>query len=473
MSKHFDIAVLGTGPGGYVAALKAAQMGATVAVVEKETFFGGTCLNWGCIPSKALLASAELMTHIKHAGDFGISVEGQVGFDWTKIQARKDKVIATLRGGISGLFKARKVTTFQGKAVLNGSKKVLVKKDGAADEEFTADKIILAVGSIPARIPGWPADPELVCTSDESLHWKELPKSLLIVGGGVIGCEFACMMQPFGVKVTIVEMLPKLLPNLDTQLGNTLEKSLKKSGIQCYTNVKIEEMAAAGKGIKAKLSNGEVIEADKALVATGRRPNTQDIGLDSIGLTTERGFIRVNDFMETAVKDYYCIGDANGRCLLAHAASAQGVAAVENALGHRKEFTAPIPGCVYTFPEIGTVGMSEDEAREKNIPISVGNFPLGYLGKAMAAGDTEGFAKVIRHRETGELLGVHMLGHNATECIAAAGAMLHRKATVEELAEVVFAHPTISEGIKESAEDALYMALHLPPKKVMRVTVGG
>ena len=472
MSKHFNIAVLGTGPGGYVAALKAAQMGASVAVVEKH-HFGGTCLNYGCIPSKALLASADMMTHIEHAGDFGINVDGKVGFDWTKIQARKDKVIQTLRTGIKGLFAARKVTVYQGTAVLNGPKKVLVKKEGAADEEITADKIILAVGSIPARIPGWPTDPEKVCTSDESLHWKTLPKTLLIVGGGVIGCEFACMMQPFGVKLTVVEMLPKFLPNMDSQLGNTLEKALTKRGIKCYTGVKIESLTVEGNVVRAKLSNGETIEAEKALVATGRRPNTKDIGLETINLPTERGFVRVNDFMETAVKDYYCIGDANGRCLLAHAASAQGIAAVENALGHQKAFTAPIPGCVYTSPEIGSVGMSEDEAHAKDIPIAIGNFPLGFLGKAMAAGDTEGFVKVIRQRETGELLGVHMLGHNATEVIAAAGAMLHQKVSVAELAEVVFAHPTISEGIKESAEDALYMGLHLPPKKVTRVTVGG
>jgi dihydrolipoamide dehydrogenase len=470
MSKHFNIAVLGSGPGGYVAALKAAAMGASVAVVEKH-HFGGTCLNYGCIPSKALLASSGLMDHIKHAGEFGLSIDGKVNFDWSKIQARKDKVVTTLRTGIKGLLGARKVTIFEGKAVLNGPGKVLVKKDNGSTDEFTADNIILAVGSYPARIPTWPTDPEKVCTSDESLHWKTLPKSLLIVGGGVIGCEFACIVEPFGVKVTIVEMLPHLLPNLDKQLGDTLEKSFAKRGIKSYVNVKIEELTTTATGIKAKLSNGETIEADKALVATGRRANTADIGLETVGLTTDRGFIRVNDQMETPVKGYYCIGDANGRCLLAHAASAQGIAAVENALGHNKPFTAPIPGCVYTFPEIGTVGMTAEECKAKNIPVSIGNFPLAFLGKAMAVGDTEGFVKVIRNRETDEILGVHMMGHNATECIAAAGAMLHQKATATELAEVVFAHPTISEGIKESAEDVFGMCLHQPPKKIAKIVV--
>lgn len=454
-----------------MAALKAGQMGASVAVVEKG-HLGGTCLNVGCIPSKALLASAELLHHIQHAGELGITVGGPVSFNWDKIQARKDKVLTTLRTGIKGLFGARKVTVFQGKAVLNGPGKIAVRKEDGAQEEITADKVILAVGSVPARIPGWPTDPERVCTSDESLHWKKLPQSLLIVGGGVIGCEFACMMQPFGVRVTVVEMMPKLLPNLDVALADGLEKTFTKRGITCFTGVKIEEMAATATGVRARLSNGQTIEAEKALVATGRRPNTADLGIESVGLTADRGFVRVNEFMESAVKGYYCIGDANGRCLLAHAASAHGVVAVENALGHARAFDYPVPGCVYTFPEIGTVGLSTEEAKAKGIPVSVGNFPLGFLGKAMAVGDTEGFVKVLRHRETGELLGVHIMGHNATECIAAAGALLHQKVTVQEMADVVFAHPTISEAMKEAAEDAMFAALHLPPRKAMRVVVG-
>ncbi len=469
MDKHFNVAVLGSGPGGYVAALKAAQLGANVAIAEKS-HLGGTCLNNGCIPSKALLASAELLHHISHAGDLGVEVSGTVGFNWDKIQARKDKVIQTLRGGVKGLLGARKVTVFQGRAVLNGPGKVVVQKEGG-NEEFTADKIILAVGSVPSTIPGWPADKNFVCTSDESLHWKTLPKSLLIVGGGVIGCEFACMMQPFGVQVTVVEMLPKLLPNLDFQLGDALEKIFTKRGIKSFAGVKIEELTTTGTGIKARLSNGQTIEAEKALVATGRRPNTADLALETVGITPERGFVRVNDFMETPAKGYYCIGDANGRCLLAHAASAHGIVAVENALGHETKFEAPVPGAVYTFPEIGTVGLSQEECKAKGLPISVGNFPIGYLGKAMAVADIDGFAKVIRHRETDEILGVHMIGHNATECIAAAGALLHTKAPVHEMAKVVFAHPTISESLKEAAEDALSEAIHLPPRKVMRIVI--
>jgi dihydrolipoamide dehydrogenase len=479
MSDHYDIAVIGGGPGGYVAALKAAQLGASVAIVEKH-YLGGTCLNYGCIPSKALLASAELLHHIHHAGDLGVNVAGPVSFDWAKIQARKDKVLSTLRSGIGALLKARKATLHAGSATLNGQGKVVVQGEkGAAD--FTADQIILATGSTPARIPGWPTDANLVCTSDEALHWRELPKSLLIVGGGVIGCEFACMMQAFGVEVTIVEMLPKLLPNLEVAVAEALQKSFEKRGIKVFTGVKIEELKASDEatkrrsdgvpGIRARLSNGQVIDAERALVSVGRRPATQGLGLDSIGLTTDRGFVRVNDSMATSQKGYYAIGDMNGRCLLAHAASAQGVVAAENACGHAATLTAPIPSCVYTFPEIGAVGITTEEAAKKDLPVAVGHFPLMALGKAMAVSDTEGFVRVIRHRETGELLGVHMIGHNATECIAAAGTMLHQKATVRELAEVVFAHPTISESIKESAEDALFEGLHMAPRKVVRIQV--
>ncbi len=468
MSKHYTIAVLGAGPGGYVAALKAAQLGASVVLVEKE-YLGGTCLNYGCIPSKALLGSAELMHHIQHAAEMGIEVPAGATVNWPKIQSRKDKVLQTLRAGIKGLLGARKVTVLQGRAALAGPGKVVVTKPAGAPEEFTADKLILAVGSVPSRIPGWPTDVNVVCTSDEALHWKTLPKKLLIVGGGVIGCEFACMMQALGVQVTVVEMLPQILPNLDGQVAQLLTRIFGTRGIKVFTGVKIESLTLGGSGAIAKLGNGESIDTERVLVATGRRPNTAEIGLETVGLTPERGFVRVNDRMEAAARNYYCIGDANGRCLLAHAASAQGVAAVENALGQGHELTAPIPNAVYTFPEIASAGLTVEEAGSKGFPVSVGSFPLSHLGKALAVNDTEGFVKVVRHRETDQLLGVHMIGHNVTECIAAAGAMLHQKVSVRDVAETVFAHPTISESIKEAAEDALAMGLHLPPRKVPRV----
>ncbi|MCY2928530.1 MAG: dihydrolipoyl dehydrogenase [Planctomycetota bacterium] len=471
MTERYDIIVIGSGPGGYVAALKAGQMGAKTAIVEAAPNVGGTCLNFGCIPSKALLATAELLHTIEQAGGYGVTVPAGVSFDWPAIQKRKDKVLATLRGGIEGLFKARKVTLIHGRGKLAGAGKVLV--EGAQGKtELTAAKIILAVGSVPSRVPGWPTDPNVVCTSDEALHWSSLPKRLLIVGGGVIGCEFACMMRQFGVEVTVVEMLPRLLPPMDESLGEELAKTFKKRSIACHVNTKVDELKAAGAGAIAKLSNGQTVEVDKVLVATGRRPNTADIGLETVGITADRGFIRVNDRMETSAAGVYCIGDANGRCLLAHAASAHGVTAVENALGHDRPLTAAIPWCVYTFPEIAGVGLSAAGAMEAGLPVSIGTYPIGHLGKAMAVGHTEGFVKVVRNRETDEILGVHMLGHNATECIAAAGALIGAKASVTDFAETVFAHPTIGESMKEAAEDALGVALHLPPRKVARIVAG-
>jgi len=467
MPNHYDIAVLGSGPGGYIAALKAAQLGATVAIVEQQDL-GGTCLNRGCIPSKAILASAELLHHIRHAADMGVDVAGAVTANWDKIQSRKDKILQSLRGGIKGLLGARKATIVQGRATLNGPGKVAVTKSDGTTDHFTAGKTILAVGSVPSRIPGWPTDNNFVCTSDEALHWKTLPKRLLIVGGGVIGCEFACMMQPLGVAVTIVEMLPQILPSIDAQIAAATSKIFTQRGIQIHVGTKIESVSINGQNVIVTLSDGCKLEADRVLVATGRRANTADIGLDTVGLTTDGGFIRVDDQMQTTAKDYFCIGDANGRCLLAHAASAHGVVAAENATGHTQSFDAPVPNCVYTFPEIAAVGLTAEEAREKGHNITVGQFPLGHLGKAMAAGDTDGFVRLIRDRQTGNLLGVHMIGHNVTECIAAAGALLHQKATVADVAETVFAHPTISESIKEAAEDSLSMALHLPPRKILR-----
>ncbi len=470
MGEHFDIAVIGSGPGGYIAALKAAQMGAAVAVVEKE-HLGGTCLNHGCIPSKALLASSELIHRVQHAEDMGIKVEGKVGFDWPGIQKRKDKVIRTLRGGVGALFKARKIKLFKGSGVLNAPGKVAVTAGDGAAEELTADKIILGLGSGPARIPGWPRDPNLVCTSDESLHWKDLPKRLLIVGGGAIGCEFACMLQPFGVEVIIVEMMARLLPEMDPAIAQKLEEIFTQRGIICHTDTKVTDLAEAAGGLEAVLSAGETLKVDRVLVATGRRPNTEGVGLETVGLTTDRGFIRVNDRMETPVKGYYCIGDANGRCLLAHAASAQGAIAAQNALGRDRVHDAPVPTVVYTFPEIAGVGMTRKAARENGLPVAVGTFPLSFLGKALAAGDADGFVRVLRHRETGELLGVHMMGHNVSESISAAVALLGRKASVEDLAETIFPHPTISEALKDAAEDALSAALHLPPRKAIRAVV--
>ncbi len=471
MSKRFDIVVIGSGPGGYIAALHAGQKGAKVAVVESG-LLGGTCLNVGCIPSKALLASAELIHRIEHAGDMGVTVGGEVAFDWPAIQKRKDKVVATLRNGVKSLLASRKVKVFEGRGAIAGKGRVAVALNDGATADLRAKSIILAVGSVPARIPDWPDDPVLVCTSDEALHWKELPKRLLVVGGGVIGCEFACMMSQYRVDVTVVEMLPQLLPEMEPQLGRTLEAIFAKRSIACLTGTKVAELSADGGRITATIEGGRKIVADKVLVATGRRPNTADIGLETLGIEVDRGFVGVDDAMATSAKDVYCIGDANGRCLLAHAASAQGVVAAENAMGSSRTFDRHVPNAVYTFPEIASVGLTTTQAREQGIPLSVGFFPLRNLGKAMAVGQQEGFVKVLRGREDGRLLGVHALSHNATDVITAAATLLDQKAGARDLAETVIAHPTFAEAMKESAEDSLDRALHLPPRKLVRVVAG-
>jgi len=472
-NNHFDVFVIGAGPGGYVAALRAAQMGASTGIVERH-HLGGTCLNYGCIPSKALLSSAEMLHGVRHARQWGVTVDGPIGFDWQEITQHKNKILRQLRGGVASLFKARGVAHLAGHGTLDARGRVRVTPSDGPPQTVTADKVILATGSAPIRIPGWPDDPALVCTSDEGVHWTALPRRLLIVGGGVIGCEFACMMQAFGVDVTVVEMMPGLLPTLDHDLGKALLAIFKARGITCFLDTKVEDVdVASGNGaIKTRLSSGESLEFDRVLVATGRRPNTDDVGLADAGIPTDKhGFVPVNDHLETAVPGHYCIGDANGRCMLAHAASAHGVAAVENALGRPKPFESPIPSAVYTFPEVAAVGLSEREAREQGLPIAIGRFPIGHLGKAMAARHPHGFVKMIRHRETGQLLGAHMIGQNATECIAAATALLHQNVSMHDVAETVWAHPTISEAIKESAEDALGAGLHLPPRKVIRVPV--
>ena len=467
MSSHFDLLVVGAGPGGYIAALKGAQMGASVGIIENH-HLGGTCLNYGCIPSKALLASAEMLHSVREASRWGVEVSGKVKFDWKKITSHKNQTIKQLRGGIAGLLKGRRVTHLQGTGAMETPGRVVVTGKESQQELVTADKVILAVGASPNRIPGWPTDPQWVCTSDEAVHWSTLPKRLLIVGGGVIGCEFACMMQSFGVEVTIVELLPHLLGVLDTDLSAELQKVFVSRGITVHVNTKVDDLQLTKKNVKVHLSSGDDLQFDRVLVATGRRPNTANINLEGAGIKlSQHGFVEVNDQLETSTSGHYCIGDANGMSMLAHAASAQGVVASENALGHQSPWEAAVPSAVYTFPEVASVGLTQQEADQQGLPISIGRFPLAHLGKAMATGHTEGFVKMIRHRETGQLLGAHMIGHNATECIAAATGLLQQKVSMQEVAETVWAHPTISEAIKEAAEDSLSMALHLPPRKVL------
>lgn len=461
---EYDIAIIGSGPGGYVAALQAAEMGARVAVIEKSPHLGGTCLNNGCIPSKTLLASAELLHRIHAAAAMGIHVTGRATADWSAIQRRKDFLLKGLRGGIGGLFKARNITLLAGHGALEGVGRVRVKTEGASTS-LTATSVLLAPGSSPAILPGFAVDGQQVATTDTALHWSTLPKSLLIIGGGVIGVEFACMMQALGVVVTVVEKQPRLLGELDAEIASALQRILVQRKIAIHAGVEIKDFTVSDEGCVAVLSDGASITVERTLMAVGRKPGTQTLGLETAGLTTDRGFLRVGDDM-AARRGIFCVGDANGRCLLAHAASAQGRLAARNALGGKENFTAPIPSAVYTFPEISSIGLTEAQAKDRNLPVAVGRFPLRNLGKALASGDTEGFVKVIRHTGSDELLGVHAIGHSAIEFGAAASVLLHTKVPASLLASVIFPHPSMSEALGEAAEDAYGNALHLPPHKL-------
>ncbi len=458
----YDVAVIGSGPRGYIAALEAARLGAKTVVIEKSPHLRGTCLNNGCIPSKALLASGELLHRLEHAAALGVRVTGSAAPDWPAIQQRKDKILQTLRGGIQGLFKSRRVTLIRGAARFDAAGRLAI-QNGGQTQTLTAGTTIVATGSSPARLGGWPADAARVCTSDEALHWSSLPASLLIVGGGVIGCEFACMMQAFGVAVTVVEMMPQLLPEMDEDLARQLQKVFAERGITIHTGTQVKELLIEGERCKAVLSNGSTVVADRTLVAVGRRPNTDALNLSAVGLTTDRDFLRADDRMRTTQRDVFCIGDANGRSLLAHAASAQALTAVHNALGKDEAFTEPIPAVVYTFPEVASVGLAEAKARAQAVPVVVGRYSLRHLGKAMAIAESDGFVKVVRHESSGELLGVHMIGHNATDCITTAVAMIRQRVSARDLAALIAPHPSMSESLKEAAGDAFGAALHAPP----------
>ncbi|HUT25315.1 MAG TPA: dihydrolipoyl dehydrogenase [Sumerlaeia bacterium] len=468
MTPPYDIAIIGSGPGGYVAALRAAQMGARVALIEKG-LVGGACLNRGCIPTKSFLAAAELLHDIRHrAGKLGISA-GEPEIDWPAALAHKNGVLGEQRKGLRFLFDKRGIDLISGEASFEAPGRLAV-RDGSGARAVQAERIIIASGSRPSRIPGWPEN-ERVVTSDEALDWTELPASLLIVGGGVIGCEFACMMAEFGVRVTVVEMLPRLLPLMDGDLGKEIAKVFKQRGIDCHLGAKVEDLTVRDDRARATLSNSVSLEVDKVLVAVGRRANIEDLALEKGGVRGGERWIGVNDRMETNVAGHYAIGDVTGRMQLAHEASAMGCVAVENALGRPRVFDAPVPGCVYTFPEIGSVGLGEEEAKEKGLPIAVGSFPYLASGKARAYGDASGFVKIVRHRETNEILGVHAVGHSATEFIAAAGVLLHTRATARDAVDMVFAHPTMGEAIRDATEASLFECLHLPPPRRLRVRV--
>lgn len=459
------IIVIGGGPGGYVAAIRGAQLGAEVTLVEKNKL-GGTCLNVGCIPTKALLHAAEIMEEMNHASDYGIKVKAE-GYDWGKVLAKKGAVVNQLVGGVTGLLKLNKVKVIEGEASFASAKALSVKKKDGTTERLTADKIIIAAGSVPAipPIPGVEGNPFCI-DSTGALALEAPPKNLLVIGGGVIGMELATVYNAFGTKVTIVEAMPKLLPMMDGELTTMLRGLMEKNGIEILTEAKVLSVANLGKEAEVQVDLKGVkksFKADKVLVAVGRRTDTAALQLDKAGIKNDRGRITVNEYMETSVKDVYAIGDCLGQIMLAHIASAQGEIAAENAMGHTAKFESKTnPSCVYSMPEFAGVGLTEEAAKEQGIEYGVGNFPLMANGKALIANGGVGAVKIIYGKKYNEVLGLHILGPRATDMIGEGALAIGLEATVEEIINTIHAHPTVTEAVREGALAAEKRAIHIP-----------
>jgi dihydrolipoamide dehydrogenase len=457
MSKK--IIIIGSGPGGYVAAIRGAQMGGDITVIEKNEL-GGTCLNIGCIPTKALLASAEVLSNIKEAGKYGIRVDNFEP-DIKAMMERKNKIVSQLIKGIEFLFNKRKVKRIKAEGKIKSPNEVEITYPDGRSETLTGDNIILATGSQPAKPSIFPFDGEIVFTSNEALNMMELPKSLLIVGAGAIGAEFACFYRELGVEVTIIEMLPQIVPTEDKEIAQILEREFKKKKMKVLINTKIEKMTKDSNQVKIVLSSGEEMRFEKALIAVGRKLNTDNVFNNSLDIKIDKGRILVNEKMETSISGIFAIGDITGGVLLAHKASAEGIAAIENIFGlDSKVNYSVIPGCIFTVPEIGSVGLSEAQAVEAGHKIKVGRFPFRALGKAQAAGHFEGMVKIITDEETEEILGVHIIGKNATDIIAEGALGMQLEATAEDLANTIHAHPTMSEAVMEAAESIYGKAIH-------------
>jgi dihydrolipoamide dehydrogenase len=459
--EKYDIAVIGSGPGGYVAAIRAAQLGANACVIEKDKV-GGVCLNRGCIPTKALIASSEAYNKMKNAAKYGIAINGTIEANWPQMLKRKQNVVDIMVRGINTLFKSYGVTLSKGVATLLDKNHLAINSDGA-EKKIEADKIIIATGSRPASLPAFPIDGKKIISSNEALELPEVPKSLLIIGAGAIGCEFAFILNSIGCQITIVEMLPHAVPLEDEDISILLERELKKAKIRLITNQKVASTQQRDDGMMVStLENGEEIVTEKILVSIGRSLNIEDLDLEKVGIKqTARGAIEVNERMETAVEGIYAIGDVIGGALLAYTASKEGLVAAENALGGNAKMDYSVnPVTIFTHPEIGSVGLKEREAKEKGMSYHIGRFPFRALGKAHALGEIAGEVKLIADASTDRLLGAHIIGPHATDLIHQAALALKEKLTASELGEMIHSHPTLSEAIMEAAHDIHNMSIH-------------
>jgi len=461
--EKYDLTVIGGGPGGYVSAIRAAQRGQKVCLIEKNRV-GGTCLNVGCIPTKSLLSSIDLLNKIKSAEEYGLSV-GDYSCDLAKVVTRKNQIVQKLVKGVEFLLSSYGVALKSGKGAFIDKNTISI-SNGNDEEIISTNNTIIATGSRPADIPIFGIDEDKVVTSTGALNITTPPEELLIVGGGVIGSEFACIYSSLGTKVTIVEMMPNIIPTEDRQIARRLQGSFKKKGIKISTKVKIEKLEKTSAGIAATLDTGKVIEADKALISIGRSLNVEGIGLEKAGVAQGAREILVNERMETNIPGVYAIGDVTGKILLAHVATAQGIVAAENCSG-KKERTMDynvVPSCIFTTPEIASVGLTDAAAKAKGIETRVGSFSFMALGKALAMGEAEGMVRLVADAATDKLLGAQMIGPHTTDLIAEVALAIRLGATAEQVGETIHAHPTLAESIMEAAEDVHGISPHIAKK---------
>jgi dihydrolipoamide dehydrogenase len=460
MAQHqWDLVVIGAGPGGYVAAIRASQLGLNVICVEAE-HLGGICLNWGCIPTKALIKNAEYMHFLNHSADFGFTVKG-VEVDFAKVVQRSRGVADQMSKGIAFLFKKYKVQTVTGFGVIKSVGNIEVKdKSGAVTDTISCKNIIVATGARPRMFPGIDVDRERVITSHEAMIQKAVPKSMIVMGAGAIGIEFAYFFNAFGTKVTVIEMQKNILPIEDIEVSKELEKHYKKYGVDLLTETRVLSAKTVGKGVEVKIQKKdgteETLKADIALNAIGIQANIENIGLEAVGVATERGFIKADKFMRTNVAGIYAIGDVAGAPWLAHKASAEGITVAEVIAGHHTDGVDynNIPGCTYCNPQVASIGLTEEKAKAAGHEIKVGKFPFTAAGKAHAIGEAKGFVKLIFDAKYGELLGAHMIGPDVTEMIAEMGLARNLGATGPAIFKTMHAHPTLSEAVMEAAAAA-------------------